>query len=86
MSVACSSYADCSSVLWSVYMKTDNSDKYFELELKMQEVISLMFVLCEEHLKITESKPSPRSLALTASALAAEKAIAAHLAVARTLR
>lgn len=51
------------------------------LEKRAQELVSIVFTLCEKHLLAHASKPSPEHLALTASAMTLQKAITTFLAV-----
>lgn len=52
-----------------------------ELERKSRELTRLLFALCEKRLMANAGKPSPEHLALAASAMTLQKAIAAFLAV-----
>jgi hypothetical protein len=52
-----------------------------ELERKSKELTRLLFALCEKRLAADAEKPSPEHLALAASAMTLQKAIAAFLAV-----
>ena len=63
-------------------MKQDDSERLNELACKMQEVISLMFALCDERIREERTKPSPLLLALAASSLAVKEAVRVFLAVA----
>ena len=52
-----------------------------ELERKSREMTRLLFALCEKRIAAHAGKPSPEHLALAASAMTLQKAIAAFLAV-----
>ena len=52
---------------------------------KAQDLINVMFVLCEKHMEAAAGKPNQGVIALTASALAVQEAVKAFLAVKRTL-
>ena len=52
-----------------------------ELERKARELTRLLFILCEKRLAAHTGKPTPEHLALAASAVTLQKAIAAFLAV-----
>ena len=52
-----------------------------ELERKSRELTRLLFALCEKRLASHAGKPTPEHLALAASAMTLQKAIAAFLAV-----
>lgn len=52
-----------------------------ELERKARELTRLLFSLCEKRLMANVGKPSSEHLALAASAMTLQKAIAAFLAV-----
>jgi len=52
-----------------------------ELERKSRELTKLLFALCEKRISAHAGKPAQEHLALAASAVALQKAIAAFLAV-----
>lgn len=52
-----------------------------EMEHKSRELTRLMFALCERRLKADTGKPTAEHLALAATAMTLQKAIAAFLAV-----
>jgi len=52
-----------------------------ELERKSRELTRLLFSLCEKRLASHAGTPSPEHIALAASAMTLQKAIAAFLAV-----
>jgi len=52
-----------------------------ELERKSRELTRLLFALCEKRLASHAGKPTPEHIALAASAMTLQKAIAAFLAV-----
>ena len=64
-------------------MSADNNadSKNMGFEDKAQELIHLVFLRCEKRLAANSVRHSPEHLALAASALALQKAIAAFLAV-----
>jgi len=52
-----------------------------ELERKSRELTRLLFALCEKRISAHAGSPTPEHLALAASAMTLQKAIAAFLAV-----